>query len=103
MARTLPDFGEELVKAIEAAWAQPQADWARQRLLVVRLIAQHAMTSEQIAKVAGVSRKTVFNYRNTVLREGVAGLLIRDWAGGRTPVVRGAVAGGINARVKLTH
>ena len=92
MARTLPDFGAELVKAIEAAWAQPQADWARQRLLVVRLIAQHEMTSEQIAQVADVSRKTVFNYRDTVLREGVAGLLKRDWAGGRTPVVRGALA-----------
>lgn len=92
MARTLPEIGEELVKAIEAAWAQPHADWARQRLLVVRLIAQHEMTSAQIAKVAGVSRKTVFNYRDTVLRAGVAGLLTRDWAGGRTPVVRGAVA-----------
>ena len=92
MARTLPNFGDELVKEIEAAWAQPQADWARQRLLVVRLIAQHEMTSGQIAKVADVSRKTVFNYRDTVLQEGVAGLLSRDWAGARTPVVRGAVA-----------
>lgn len=92
MARKLPDFGEELVREIEAAWAQPQADWARQRLLVVRLIAQHELTSEQIAKVADVSRKSVFNYRDTVLEKGVAGLLTRDWAGGRTPVVRGAVA-----------
>ena len=92
MARTLPDFGEELVKEIEAAWRRPQADWARQRLLVVRLIAQHELTSEQIARVADVSRKTVFNYRDMVLRAGVAGLLQRDWAGGRTPVVRGPVA-----------
>jgi transposase len=92
MARTLPDFGEELVKEIEAAWVRPQAEWARQRLLVVRLIAQHEMSSEQIAKVADVSRKTVFNYRDRVLQGGVAGLLTRDWAGGRTPVVRGAVA-----------
>ena len=92
MARTLPDFGEELVKEIETAWRQPQADWARQRLLVVRLIAQHELTSEQIARVADVSRKTVFNYRDMVLRAGVAGLLQRDWAGGRTPVVRGPVA-----------
>jgi hypothetical protein len=29
LARALPDFGEELVKEIEAAWAQPQAEWAR--------------------------------------------------------------------------
>ena len=92
MARTLPDFGDELVKEIETAWVQPQAGWARRRLLVVRLIAQHELTSEQIAKVADVSRKTVFNYRDTVVREGVAGLLKRDWAGARLPVVRGPVA-----------
>jgi len=85
-------MGEELVKEIEAAWTQPQAVWARERLLVVRLIAQHEMTSQQIAKVADVSCKSVFNYRDMVLREGVAGLLKRDWAGGRTPVVCAAVA-----------
>ena len=80
------------MKEIEAAWEQPQADWARQRLLVVRLIAQHELTTEQIAKVAGVSRKSVFNYRDKVLSSGVAGLLKREWAGARTPVVHGAVA-----------
>ena len=60
MARTIPPLGEALVKEIEAAWAQPQEDWARKRLLVVRLIAQHQMTTDQIAQVAGVSRKSVF-------------------------------------------
>ena len=92
MARTLPPLGEELVKAIEEAWAQPQEDWARKRLLVVRLIAQHELTTEQIAKAAGVSRKSVFNYRDAVARGGVPELLRREWAGGRTPAVRGAVA-----------
>jgi transposase len=92
MVRTLPELSAELVREIEAAWAQPQAAWARQRLLVVRLIAQHELTSGQIARVADVSRKSVFNYRATVLRAGVAGLLKRDWAGGRTPVVRATVA-----------
>lgn len=92
MARTLPALGEEVVKAIEAAWEQPQADWARQRLLVARLIAQHELTSGQIAKVAGVSRKSVFNYRDALTRGGVPELLRREWAGARTPAVRGAVA-----------
>lgn len=92
MARKLPQLGEELVKQIEAAWAKPQPDWARQRLLVVRLIAQHELTSAQISKVADVSRKTVFNYRASVVKDGVEGLLKRDWAGGPTPAVRGAVA-----------
>src|SRR5580700_5506845 len=92
MARKIPPLGEKLVKEIEAAWVQPQADWARARLLVVRLIAQHELTTGQIAKVAGVSRKSVFNYRDMVKSGGVAALLTRDWAGGPTPAVRGAVA-----------
>ena len=99
MARKLPLLGEELVKEIEAAWARPQEDWARRRLLVVRLIAQHELTTEQIAKVAGVSRKSVFNYRDKVERGGVAELLTRDWAGARTPAVRGAVAAEFIARL----
>ena len=88
----MPTLGEVLVKEIEAAWAQPQEDWARKRLLVVRLIAQHELRTDQIAKVAGVSRKSVFNYRDLVVSGGVTALLKRDWAGGPTPVVRGAVA-----------
>ena len=100
MARKLPPLGEEWVKEIEAAWERPQEDWARQRLLVVRLIAQHELTTEQIAKVAGVSRKSVFNYRDKVERGGVAGLLTRDWAGARTPAVRGAVAEEFIARLE---
>jgi hypothetical protein len=52
MARKLPPLGEEWVKEIEAEWMRPQADWARQRLLVVRLIAQPELNTERIAKVA---------------------------------------------------
>ena len=87
MARTIPPLGEEVVNAVEQAWKQAQEDWARKRLLVVRLIAQHELTTEQIAQVAGVSRKTVFNYRDFVVEGGVAALLHRNWAGGRTPGV----------------
>jgi len=90
--RTLPPLGAELVKEIELAWDQPQPDWARKRLLVVRLIGQHEMTAEQIIKVAGVSRPTLFTYRDKVVAEGVQGLLTRKWAGGRQPLVRGALA-----------
>jgi transposase len=91
MPRQIAPLGEELVKAIEEAWKQPQEEWARKRLLVVRLIAQHELTTTQIAKVAGVSRKSVFNYRDLAESGGVAALLRRDWAGGPTPAVRGAV------------
>ncbi len=90
--RTLPPLGSELVKEIDLAWEQPQADWARKRLLVVRLIARHELNADQIAEVAGVSRPSVFNYRDKVVREGVTGLLTRKWAGARKPLVSGALA-----------
>lgn len=77
--------------AIETAWAQPQPEWARRRLLVVRLIAQHELTAAQIMRVAEVCRQTVFAYRDKVVAGGVAELLRRGQAPGRQPVVRGAV------------
>jgi hypothetical protein len=46
--RTLPKLGQEIVEQIEEARGKPQADWARKRLLVVRLIAQHEHTVEEI-------------------------------------------------------
>jgi transposase len=92
MARKLPELGEEVVTQIEVAWKQSQPDWARQRLLVVRLIAQHQLTVAEIMAVADVSRQTVFTYRDTVVTGGVEALLRRGKAPGRKPVVRGAVA-----------
>lgn len=68
-----------------------QPDWARRRLLVVRLIAQHELTVAQIMRVAGVCRQTVFTYRDKVVAGGVAALLRRRWAPGPRPAVRGAV------------
>lgn len=89
--RKLPELGEEVVVEVEQAWASPQEEWARKRLLVVRLIAQHELTVEQIMKVADVSRQTVFTYRDKVVAEGVEGLLRRKHSGGRRPVMRGKV------------
>jgi transposase len=91
MARTLPKLGAEVVAEIEAAWAQPQDEGGRRRLLVVRLIAQHELTVAEIMKVADVSRQTVFTYRDKVMAGGVAGLLQRGKAPGKLPLVRGAV------------
>lgn len=90
--RVLPKFGQEIVGQIEEAWKLPQEDWARKRLLVVRLIAQHEHTVAEIMKIASVCRQTVFTYRDKVLTEGEKGLLKRDWNGARKPAVRGAVA-----------
>lgn len=77
---------------VDTAWAEPQPDWACKRLLVLRLVAQHHLTAAQIAAVVGVTRKTVFNYLERVEAAGVAGLLRRKHQGGKTPLVRGAVA-----------
>lgn len=92
MARKLPQLGQEVVEQIEKAWDQPQEQWARKRLQVVRLIAQHEMTVAQIMKVVDVSRGTVFSYRDKVVSGGIAELLSRKWKGARVPTVHGAVA-----------
>lgn len=89
-----------MVVEIEAAWAQPQEAWARQRLRVVRLIAQHELTVAQIMKVAEVCRQSVFTYRDKLLAGGVAALLSRKKAPGRQPAVRGAVAQEFIARLE---
>ena len=100
MGRNLPELGAAVVAAIEAAWAQPQEEWARRRLLVVRLIAQHELTVAQIMRVADVSRQTVFTYRDKVVADGVAGLLQRGHGGGPVPTVRGAVAAELIERLE---
>jgi len=89
MARKLPPLGEEIIRQINEAWGQAQPDWARKRLLAVRLIAQHELTAEQIAKIAGINRRTLFNYRDKVMEGGVAGLLERGCSPGRPPSVYG--------------
>jgi hypothetical protein len=73
------------VAEIEAAWCQPQEGWARRRLLVVRLIAQHELTVAQIMRVAEVSRLSVFTYRDDLVAGGVDALLSRKRAPGRKP------------------
>ena len=89
--RKLPELGEEVAAEIKRMWDRPQEEWARKRLLVVRLIAQHELTVEQIMKVADVSRQTVFTYRDKVVEEGVEGLLRRKHSGGRRSLVCGKV------------
>src|SRR5882757_5398750 len=100
MARKLPELGAELVAEVERAWGRLQPEWARRRLLVVRLIGQHELTAAQIMRVADVSRQTVFTCRDLVVAGGVAGLLRRDWKGARVPAVRGAVAAELVRRLE---
>lgn len=92
MARTLPKLGEDLVTQIEHAWNQTHPDWIRKRLLVVRLIAQHQHTVAEIMRIAGVSRQTVFTYRDKLVADGIESLLKRNWAGARKPAVEGELA-----------
>jgi transposase len=93
MARKLGPLGKELTAQVEAAWdRQDLAGWQRKRLLVVRLIAQHRLDAQGIAEAAGVSRASVFNYRDLLVKSGLDALLSRKRAGARTPAVRGAVA-----------
>jgi len=78
---------------LEVAWVQKQPEWARRRLQVVRLIAQHELSAEKIAAAVGVSRATVFNYLDRVAAGGIAALLQRGHSGGPEPTLSGADQG----------
>ena len=83
MARTLPVIGQRGVAELEAAWKEKQPDWARKRLLVLRLVVRHEQSAQEIADVAGVSRPTVFNYLDLFLQGGIEALLRRQYRGGK--------------------
>lgn len=89
MARTLPSLGAAKVAELESAWREHTTAWARQRLLVIRLVAQHELSAERIAAAAGVNRSTVFRYLENFQAGGVAQLLHRDYTGGKEPTLAG--------------
>lgn len=89
MARTLPVLGKHRIGELEAAWREHPEGWKRQRLLVLKLVAQHELTAQQIAEVVGVSRATVFRYLDSFQSGAVAALLRREHKGGGTPTLAG--------------
>lgn len=74
---------------LETAWREYTAAWARQRLLVIRLVVQHKLSAERIALAAGVARSTVFRYLGNFQAGGVAKLLHRDYTGGKESTLVG--------------
>jgi len=85
--RTLPILGSAALGQLQAAWEQKQPAWARTRLQVLRLVAQHQLTAQHIAEAVGLSRASVFNYVAAFQTGGVAGLLRRGYRGGRVPTI----------------
>ena len=58
--QTLPELGERRPSELKEAWKSELRDWARQRLQVIRLVARHEHSAQEIADLMGVSRGTVF-------------------------------------------
>ena len=90
MARKLPQLGPTKMAELEAAWTEHTSAWARQRLMVLKLVAQHLLSAEQIATAVGVGRRSVFRYLDKFQTGGVAGLLHREHKGGPAPTLAGA-------------
>lgn len=72
------------------AWRKHTEPWERERLMVMKLVAQHELSAAKIAEVVGVGRATVFRYLESFLSGGVAGLLHREHKGGKVPTLQGA-------------
>lgn len=76
---------------LDQAWKEKQPDWARQRLMVLRLVARHEHSAEEIGEMVGIGRASVFNYLKAYLKGGLDALLKRGYCGGRKPALKGAV------------
>jgi transposase len=70
------------INALEKAEKERKEGWAVKRLQVIRLVMEHEKSAEEIADVAGISRKSVFNYMGLYVEGGIEGLLRRKWKGG---------------------
>lgn len=77
------------MEELEEAWRTRKKAWERERLMVMRLVAQHELSAAKIGKAVGVSRATVFRYMGRFLEGGVAALLHREHKGGKTPTLQG--------------
>jgi len=84
MARPLPKIGQEKAAELESAWDRHTEAWQRQRLTVLRLVAQHRLIAAEIAQACGLSSRTIYRYIKLFLAKGVSGLLTREHGGGRT-------------------
>lgn len=89
MARSLPLLGAAKAAELASAWKEHTDPWARQRLLVLRLVAQHELNAGEIAEAADVGRATVFRYLERFQSGGVAELLRREHKGGQKPALAG--------------
>jgi transposase len=85
----LPELGS--VKAVELAtvWREHTEALERQRLLVIKLMAQHELSAAQIAEAMGVGRSTLFRYLDKFIAGGIVGLLTREHKGGYVPTLQG--------------
>ena len=90
MARKLPELGAAKAAELAAAWKEHTEAWERQRLMVMKLVAQHELSAAQIAEAVGVGRSTVFRYLDKFIAGGVEGLLTREHKGGHVPTLQGA-------------
>jgi len=91
MAKPLPQITPEGLSKIAEAWRVNRDERSRKRLRVLKLVATHKHSAEEIAGLCGVSRATVFNYLDRYATGGVAALLAPAVHPGRPPKVTDAV------------
>jgi len=88
MTRKIKAFTDSRTTEVKKA-REPKEAWKKCRLAVAKLIADRGHSAAQIAHRMGVSRQTVFNYRDMVRSGGIQALFTRRSSPGRRPIVEG--------------
>jgi transposase len=79
----------KLIRAIRARLKTDLEPWQEERLVVAMQALLDRWYPEDIAEAHGISRRTVFNLKRTVRKDGVAALLKRGRSTGRPQTLKG--------------
>ncbi len=85
---------------VRTALRRASEPWQKSRLRILESMLRSEQTTDEIAKVHGVSRRTAFNYWRTFREDGLEGILKRGKSTGRPPTLKGTRKQEFEAKVR---
>ncbi len=85
---------------VRTALRRASEPWQKSRLRILESMLRSEQTTDEIAKLHGVSRRTAFNYWRTFREDGLEGILKRGKSTGRPPTLKGTRKQEFEAKVR---
>ena len=85
---------------VRTALRRASEPWQKSRLRILESMLRSERTTDEVAKVHGVSRRTAFNYWRAFREDGLDGILNRRKSTGRPPTLKGTRKQEFEAKVR---